>query len=514
MLYREFNRRIFDLYISRSSSTYAITSFDTEDLETIVPINQIKQFQLLQSDWPILLREEAGIPLYFGLIAIQSCAASMMEESGEVSANAYLHRLISLLGLRGSADLQLLFRQEAFGRPVQEQLWFHARRFLKARYNQDLDVPEPTENAGRFVQYPKSQSLLNTQDLKYFSLFFSETFRRDENLTFTFFEDQLNRHLHTIFLTPKIKRLLDDPKKGSLCRKQLYNHFNKWDGVVYDFRKRKPGQEQAVAGHQREDLKLLLLFEKGAPGFYLAPANTVVNSDELFQLTRYSYFHKSILVFAEIAEFDNEFEDSRFMYKDTSCYIVLAKGQLPGAEAYLLQTALAKRILENERMILFNYQVSDMSGLSPLRRLFEQQAPPTLSGGLKIGRNSYMHGFGPSISSDSSFSVICQHQPCDYQPQDAVPGEYILRVDGRKDSRFTIVATAPSTQVVASRQMGWDLSQLILADPFRIEGCMTTKATEISVPAIRTWIAMHTGRRPLSLKTDNVLFKALKNTVA
>ena len=102
-----------------------------------------------------------------------------------------------------------------------------AKEYFDKYHGLHLIIPASTINPGRYVQFPKSQSLLNTEDLKSLTLFFSGELRIKEEIPFNFFRELIENNLINIKLNKRAKFLIED-SKIELCYHQIYNFYNKW----------------------------------------------------------------------------------------------------------------------------------------------------------------------------------------------------------------------------------------------------------------------------------------------
>ncbi|MEI9954885.1 MAG: hypothetical protein WDM90_00885 [Ferruginibacter sp.] len=148
MTYQEFNKKVFDYYLSRSSSTFFTLSIDANEFNTLITIKEINQFKILKTSWNSLIDDKEGIPQYFGLISIQCFAASLMHEDETNSAEANQIRLCEILELEELSLLQSLFKGGDIINPIQEQIWHSAKLFLQKNLNQNLDLPAKINYAG------------------------------------------------------------------------------------------------------------------------------------------------------------------------------------------------------------------------------------------------------------------------------------------------------------------------------------------------------------------------------
>src|SRR5690606_7684542 len=120
-------------------------------------------------DWSKLLAvdKRRDIPLCFGLIGLQCLAATMAEEDGIWEK----FRLLTNISDDTRLNVCLKEKVSPLDRNVLDVIWERVKSYLKKR---DLHIELPKERDGphRYVRYPKSQVVLNRDDLKEYKPFF------------------------------------------------------------------------------------------------------------------------------------------------------------------------------------------------------------------------------------------------------------------------------------------------------------------------------------------------------
>ena len=515
MTYQEFNKKILEYYLSRSSSEYCTLSIDRHELETVIPVEELSGFMNLRSNWQPLTRRIDDIPQYLGLLAIQCYAAYEMQKDKEKTANAYKIRLCKILMLEES-QLQNLFKGEDGDYPIQEEIWCNVRQYFKEDFELKINIPERTMGAGRFVQFPKSQALLNTEDLKCFSFFFAEEFQINENIPFTYFKKKLNRWLSNTSkekISKRSKDLLEDEDKKERCTEQVYNYFNRWDGSVYNtkFDKIKISTTHANLDLKTEQQKILLIFDNSTPTFYFKGKS--INDISVLNQPNYKYIYKNILLFNECDYYPNEYEDSRFLYKNTISYILIDPQSYPLENRYLLQHNLSF-IKMNNSCMLYKFAINEDHIFPTFKKYIQDTTPIKLRGGIKIGNtNLYLQGYGPSIVGTVD-SVIYNNQRCIYNSEKAETGLYKVRAGNYKDLEFTVVDSSERIDFIHSKLKGWNFKQISVAIDFDIEGgLLKLKSEEEAIPTIRTWINVNLKKDKTKFE-NNILMRAIKNSKA
>jgi hypothetical protein len=510
MDYNEFNNKILDYYISRSSSTFCNLSMDWAELERIIPVAHIKLFDELKFCWNNLLEEIENIPQYFGLIAVQCFAASQMHRDEMNAEDAYKIRLKQVLGLSGNYDLHALFHGDDPGIAVQEEIWHRAKTYFLENLGQHIHIPAKTKRAGRFVQYPKSQVLLTLEDLKHFTTFFSEEFTVNEAIPFPYFEKRLLSCLKNIHQSPRIRSLFDDDTKIENCVQQVYDFFNNWNGEVYSYKGSSVSSAQIKKTENvSQHLKLLLVFENNDPCFFLINENLeIISGVEAAGILAgevIPYPYNGLMLFNEL-DYENEFISSRFLFSDSNNYI-LVNAQSNPAEYRFLEANNIQKLSITPGICLFQYSFDQNAKHSVLSKYTQAKNPVSLIGGLKLNRRrEYLVGYGPSIQCSSSHIVIHQNSRFNYDAVTAGAGSYKIRIDNCRDLEFELIEKKELMETIPSQNIGWNLSSFTIEEAFQMEGCYIICHNENDT---RTWINLNLQKKKTRYRGTNLLLKAI-----
>jgi hypothetical protein len=484
MSYQHFNQNVLEFYTNRSNSS--IVTLEIED-DRVNSLGWNQKFtEILISDWESLLKEINGIPQYFGLIAIQCLAASQMEkdEEGEIGQTNYRKRLEKILGLQEGSQLPSLFKGNDPDNHIQENIWYQAKNYFKKNHGLILSIPSRTTRPGRYVQYPKSQCLLNKEDLKYFTSFYSENLRQGEEISFKNFNAILESQITSILqgATDRTKDLLSQETKKAKCYEQIYNNFLQWDGFVanigYNVNRKLIHNVQSMAN-------IYMLFENDKPVFYLD--RVIVNINQILKLPGYKYFYKNIILFSPSEYYPNEYEDSRYLYKGNDCYILLDKSKSSTVLDELNKIEMSWNISTDH--ILLKISVNALMP-SSLKQFILDETPIHLKGGIRLSRKrEYLQGFGPYIENDIKYIIIKDHKSIDYNCQSAIPGIYKVRVTGHGDKKFNILDIKEIYKEIECKQKGWNLTSYSIEESkIDLEGMnLYSKVIEEKIK-IRTWI--------------------------
>lgn len=485
MTYREFNENVLRFYLERAKTSLLTFAIDSAEFSSIVNTADIRSFEILKGSWAVLINSQPSIPLYFGLLALQSYAAYLMQDDEEMTENAYLPRLQYVLGLKG-INIQTLFRESYENKTVQETLWFEAKRHLNRYYGLNLQIPEPRSHKGKYIQYPLSQLLLKKEDLKDFTVFFAEHFLPGENISHHFFSEALLAWPRPR-ISPRAANLLSDPEKRGACIIQIFNYFQIWDGEVFGDR---IGSNDAIKLskyiNKASSNRLILGFEKDIPLFIYV--QKVISAESIFSLKDFHYFYEGILLFNPMPPYEDEFQYTRFLYKDTDCYIVLNKSKRV-KESDFFNKRNVKEVKISDEVSLYKYHISDLEPYNPLTIFFYLHNPVQLSGGVRLSQNNaFLIGFGPNIHCGEAFSVLFNFRAIEYSPKKALEGEYVVRTPGYKDVSFYIEDVKTSESIPSAGMSGWDLVNISPTNYPRLEGCCFFSVNKGHTHPIRAWI--------------------------
>ncbi|OYU56920.1 MAG: hypothetical protein CFE25_06760 [Chitinophagaceae bacterium BSSC1] len=513
MNYIDFNSKVLDFYLKRSNGEFFNLSIDVIEFESIISISEIHNFKLLQNNWDKLFAYNNEIPMYIGLLSIQCLAASLMQNDNLSTASNYQIRLCQLLGIRDNIDLQILFRGKNHTSPIQEIIWEDAKSYFNKKHSLILKLPPKTFYAGRFVQYPKSQCLLKFEDLKRITIFFSEEFKVHELLPYNYFKNIIETNLTNIDISNIGLNKLLDAEYSEDCFKQIFNFYISWDGTIY---KHKTPLKQLSNKRDlktaENDLKLILIISESAQ-YYIVndKMNEVkeINKQNIFSIPNYKYIHTGVIFFNQIESYEQEYEESRFIYSSQTVFILIDKITNSSITNYLLKfSELIESI--NERVFLFKFN-EIMYENSPLKKYISPPLPIKLKYGLKLGRrNEYIKNYGPTITGESKWNVIYKNNKIEYNPKIAEVGDYKIRVSNYPDIKFSIIEKTKLEITINSKTLGWNLTNYELSENYHIEGNSIILKNENN-NLIREWIKLNTSSKKFKSTNDNLLFSILKH---
>lgn len=499
--YIEFNKRVFDFYFTKVSSPFCTVALEQEDLNGILAGMDLPEFPCLKERWSNLLMLLGGIPQYFGLLAIQCYAATLMENDQKSTDRAYKLRLAQILRINNVGELDSLMTERVKGNTIQELIWIYAKQFILETWSQHLDIPAIKTHAFKHVQFPKSQSLLNREDLKCFSSFFLKSFKFDDSVNFEYFKIQLGHFINSS-TTQRVKNVFNNPLKREPAFRQVFNAFLSWDGSGSEIEKNEK--------ETKLDQNLIFRFINDQPRFYLYPSLVEIPGGEVLSYRGYRPFYSELRIFNEMEYYLNEYEDSRFIYEKRPVFILVKNNSNSRLYSHLSNNSLQEFEITSEQT-LFKITIEDPSMSGELASYFSDIQPVTLLGGLKLsGGKVYLQGFGPTILSSFDFTTLCDSQVVKYNPSTAVPGTYYVRSGRFKDCRFVIKNSVAEFDKINARNNGWNLSSYNINQQFDVEGCMV-KQTKKKVQPLNEWLKLSSGMpSKKNTRFNNILLEALR----
>lgn len=502
MTYIDFNKNAFQYFYQKAHLPYCTFAVDNEAIAIICAGTPLPVFTTLHSSWTSLL-SGGDIPQYFGLLAIQCYAATLMENDHDGSIKAYKLRLMQLINLKTIEELNGLFEEHLGGRPIQESIWLAAQKYVVDHWGQQLTLPFVRTHAGRYVQFPKSQALLNKEDLKNFALIFGQYFPAPENISFDYFRNHLNGYFKEIS-SERVRNIFTDPLKSDAAYKQAYNYFLSWSGTY------QPVWPKHAAAKSSQ--QIILVFDKELPRFYSLSNLMEVSGEKILKSSDFYSFHKELKIFNKKEYTEDEYEDSPSIHSNEECYILLRNYNPIDVYKFLLNRHLEKfnlpdnhtlfRILPDESVI--NTVLKEYSSVQHLIKL---------SGGLRItSRRVYFSRLGPTIQAKTKYQVFLHGILVHYNPLACIQGIYIVQAENSVGISFIITERSSLSKIVETRNFGWRFSDLSLGNAPEMEGALLTVGAKNEEP-ITTWLYLLKGGRnqPTKKEYTNILFKALNN---
>lgn len=508
--YEKINSIIHDYYFSTRREGENLLSFDEIDLNEVCKKIGCSKIELLNElrrhlrfDWMFTIKYEDDIPLSFGIIFLQTYAGYLMQrdEGDRITHRAYNPHLCRLLNVYNN-QLQQLYRGDYYylSTPIQEQIWFGTRDYLK-NHDHYIELPASKKSAGRHVQFPFSQILLNLTDLKHLTTWFEQV--NLHSTTPIGLEDFIglikNKHYKfDSFLTNHAKAVFTKHvDKRHRIYQQIFDYFKSWDGTVYDKDNIEKGRRYSF--EEKEQYRLIRTKEK----WQVATLNSKKIIDHQ-SLTRRFFkklalkFKVKFLIFQEIPFYDEEFElVNRFELN--SRHVIMLQRDVAFVEYIKLRklSNVDKKVCDGLYLfdVFTDKEFTDLGWKNLVRNI-----PWKLRGGLKLSRNVWLFGAGPImeiftdciIRIDSKKIILRAGELYSLQHYD--PDKYIIQTTDYTDISFYIEIGEDCDRTNFQTE-GWNLAEWrVEGSDYQLTGLRLKNTLNASSP-IRNWINVHVNKK-------------------
>lgn len=498
--YLEFNNWALDYYKYRNSySTIGTLAIEVIEIENYCKKHScdLKFPEIIEQDWSRLLQKEDE-PKYFGLIALQCYAASKMQFDDNTGVNDYQTRFIEVSGITSTQELQIKFRSEFIGIPIQEKIWIEAKKFL-SNINIEIYIPNQSNGAGRYVQYPKKQVVLNQEDLKEYVNFFIEIQKLFDEISFDVFQKYYKNNIGR-FQFNRRNNLIEyrSQNENNIKLKQIFDFYcsENWKVIA----------ESLVTNRiSIEDPKYILYYNE------LAETKIQLYDDhyECIDFPR-TMFQKSstkgIIFFKKSDEYENEFDLVNYLENETEYILVINNDSNPN-DLKIIKECFKCISFNSEKLDFFKGKIDVNKLPSEFVELINEPYPLILVG-IKISRKKqYLINFPPKIINDKNKGYRVYPE---YNIDDVKVGKYQIRVPGYSNLNFEIVENPKLKEIVHPREIGIKISNLnIVERDYNVQGLYYIENQELKEENlnINRWIDIQI--RKTKKETSNIILKAL-----
>lgn len=502
--YLEFNNWALDYYKYRNSySTIGTLAIEVIEIENYCKKHScdLKFPEIIEQDWSRLLQKEDE-PKYFGLIALQCYAASKMQFDDNTGVNDYQTRFIEVSGITSTQELQIKFRSEFIGIPIQEKIWIEAKKFL-SNINIDIYIPNQSNGAGRYVQYPKKQVVLNQEDLKEYVNFFIEIQKIFDEISFDVFQKYYKNNIGRFQFN----------RKNNITEYRSQNENNIKLKQIFDFycsENWKVIAESLVINRiSIEDPKYILYYNELAEikiQLYNDQHDSIVFPKTMFQKSRIM----GVVFFKKSDEYENEFDLVNYLEDETE-YILVANNNSNPNDLKIIKKCFESISFNNENLDFFKGKIDSNNLPNEFIGLINEPYPLKLLG-IKISRKKqYLISFPPKIINDKNKGYKIYPE---YNIDDVKVGKYRIRVPGYSNLNFEIIEAPKLKGIVHSREIGLKISNLnIVERDYNVQGLYYSENQELKEESlnINNWIDLQNGNlnSKQKMQTNNIILKAL-----
>lgn len=327
-----------------------------------------------------------------GILAIQLYAASKRANSGGITVKNYRDRLSQVLLDWDMNELQRWMEdhQELYWETFYD--WCDSHFFFVAKCKRKT-------GAGRYVQYPimQSQCVFTEEDLKYIACAFVDyDLLPGEDISETDFWRVLDRYsLISYFKTRHSHEVRDNSRSDEDYKRQIFNYYLRWDGEY------KLGYNSAVKRQTAKEADEFIYLTDDFSKLQFRNSNLKLTKEiDVSKLTYshisrlFSFKHKGLILFKKDDIYDNYWQECRYLdeideedIKEEGIALVFTN-QCNHRIIYKSELLIKRYANISIYRVKYSYTTSD---------LYAEKRFYSLEGGLKIGRNSYLLGAGPSL---------------------------------------------------------------------------------------------------------------------
>ncbi len=498
--YLEFNNWALEYYKYRNS--YSIIG--TLAIEVIEIENYCKKHscdlkfpEIIEQDWSkLLLKDDNGNPKFFGLVALQCYAASLMENDSTTSVKDYKTRFKEISG--NISEIQNIFKEKIEGISVQEKIWIKSKEFLST-IGININIPKIKSFKGKYIQYPLSQVILNQEDLKEYVDFFIEIEKLFDEISFYTFQKYYKNNIGRFQFNRRNNLKEDRPEyQINIKLKQIFDFYcsENWKVIA----------ESLVTNRINiEDPKYILYYNE------LVETKIQLYNDQydyidfpktMFQKSRI----KGIVFFKKSDEYENEFDLVNYLENGAE-YILVANNNSNLNDLKIIKECFKCISFNNEKLEFFKGRIDVNRLPSELIELINEPYPLKLVG-VKISRKKlYLINFPPKIINDKNKGYRVYPE---YNIDDVKVGKYQIRVPGYSNLNFEIIENPKLKEIIHPEVVGLKISNLnIVKDEYDVQGLHYTENQQLKEENlnINNWIDIQ--MRKTKIEASNIILKAL-----
>ncbi|WP_333575211.1 hypothetical protein [Sphingobacterium sp.] len=425
--YSDFNFWVFDYYCERNykgePGCLAIDEYDYNESG----FRGVFFPEIYEGNWSKLFGKENNhnIPLFFGLIGLQ-CLAAIAVENNHIRDE---FKVIS--GIKNLQSVDQYFSEPFANHTIQDEFWVRVKNYLKDYLEIDIEIPKPKKRKDRFIQYPKSQVVLNRDDLKEYKPFLDNLHEKlhYEPISLSDFKKEI-LGINRPFLRKNNRNQERTDIQEKIRLRQVFNYYNS-DSWISD--------ELAKRIYERESNHSYTLIFDGDNGNIIITDGLNNSCSPLSVLERrnnkYCFFQKHDV-------FSDEFTLVKNLEYNRDYIILYEKDKFRNWASGI------EICYDNSLKIGFKYIFyENPESIDPYEfaKHFDLKHKPIQLVGLRIGgRNVFMENLGPKIV-DKDYTVYLNGRRIEYKPNNCEPGEYRVRVNREgidySDIRFRIIDT-------------------------------------------------------------------------
>jgi hypothetical protein len=433
--YSVFNNWVYDYYLNNcipnqiNSLSIPVSEIDEFIVEYNIELNSFKEIN--NESWSYLIKEKNGIPQFFGLIALQCLAAFKMQNQNGFTAANFKDRFADLIGVINPSDLNSFF-SEGYNDElkIQEKIWLSVQSFLSSKQI-NIILPPISRYAGRFIQFPKSQIVLNFEDLKEYHEFFILIKKEFDYISFEDFRKYyINRKSYFISNFKRPNNVKNDSQwsdiEYKIKLKQIFDYYcsDEWiNKIVVSNINDKNSSSNYIIKHTQSEL---LLFDE----FH----NKLENLNELVRRNRF-------MIFKENENYPNEYESVSTICFENNNIVLIYKSASNSNEINIFNNSFSIIPYDNLEHNILIYQIKNSGHLPDfIKNKITSDYPIELKGFKVSGKKKYFVNSPPKIHRNNEiiFQIYFNKKRISEEEINKI-GKYTIKVNGYTNYNFELI---------------------------------------------------------------------------
>lgn len=433
--YSKFNLWVYNYYLNNcipnQINSLSIPVSEIDGFITEYDIKLVDFKEITSQSWFYLLKIKDGIPQYLGLIALQCLAAFKMQNHNGITAANFKVRFADLIGTKSDNDLNSFFSEDFDEElKVQEKIWLSTQAFFGNK-SIKIILPEVTRYAGRFIQFPKSQIVLNNEDLKEYNSFFTAI---NNEFDYISFEDFNKYYLNEI-----------SNFRNNFRRNNNIKNENQWSAIelkiklkqIFDFYCSDDWMtknEKLLCKHITSNKNYIIKFGPSELLLYDQYHNRLDSLNSLIK-------NKRFLIFKENKYYTNEYESVNSISLNDNNIFIIYNCPANSNEIRVLKNVFSDIPYKNDKHNVLIFRIKNSDNLPDfLRSKIISGYPIELKGFKVSGEKKYFVSHPPKIYSnkDIIYHIYYNKKRIVIDEMNNV-GKYTIKINGYSNYNFELV---------------------------------------------------------------------------
>lgn len=504
--YSKFNIWVYDYYITNcipnqiNSLSIPISEIDKFIAENDIKLDGFKEINCLS--WSHLLEEKESIPQYFGLIALQCLAAFKMQNLNGITAANFTDRFIDLIGINDHNKINSLFSEEFNSEfRVQEMIWDSAVKLLEAK-NIIIKIPLVRERNDRYVQFPKSQIVLNYEDLKEYKAFFSSIHKEFESISFEDFKKYYINNISTYKSGFKRDNNVKNDNQSSeierkIKLKQIFDFYCSDDWIK--------NNENSSSKNKFFTENYIIKFNANQLKLYDGYHKKLDNLNNLIRKNRY-------MTFKQNKDYPDEYQSVNFISLNDNNIFLIYNSPANSNEIRMLKNLFSAIPYENNEHNILIFEIKNSDHFPDFfKKKLISDYPIELKGFKVSGEKKYFVNHPPKIhlKEDICYHIYYNKKRIDKDEMNRV-GKYTISINGFSNYNFELVELPILDYPINDKTKSLEFSSLNYKDEDSecINGLLMKYKDNVKIETltINNWIKTIKGSK---INSDSQLLKTI-----